>query len=163
VVCSYKEPLWRKKKKSQPIFQGVFRGQLLGQTYWDSTRGQTGGRGLLTSQRGGSTGVSTGVTAVQQTLEDLRYFFKDHAAEESSQLSNWNLKPFAKGSRLNLLPGTYLKYLEALSEEKELESFFIGGEHWSFADSGTMNGAIESGVAAAQKTLQKAFLKGVFK
>jgi hypothetical protein len=60
---------------------------------------------------------------------------------------------------LNLLPGTYLKYLGTLLEESELESFYIGGEHWSFANSGTMNGAIETGVAAAEKALHKTFVR----
>ncbi|MGZ3798149.1 MAG: flavin monoamine oxidase family protein, partial [Pseudobdellovibrionaceae bacterium] len=163
VVCSFKDPLWKKQSSSHPSFQGVLRGQLLGQSYWDSSRGQTGTHGLLTSQRGGAAGQSAGVTAAQETLEDLRHFYKDMAAEENSLLGNWSQKPFAKGSRLNLLPGTYLKYLEMLIENKDPEGFYIGGEHWSFAHSGTMNGAIETGVAAAEKALQKAFASGVFK
>ncbi len=163
VICSFNEPPWSKKQKSSQIFQGVLRGQLLGQSYWDSSRGQAGSRRLLTSQRGGSTGQSTGVMAAKQTLEDLHHFFKNGAEEESFQICNWSLKPFAKGSRLNLLPGTYLKYLEVLSEETPLESFFIAGEHWSFADSGTMNGAIETGIAAAERAMQKSFQNGTFR
>lgn len=160
VVCSFKEPFWRKKTTTALAAQGVFRGQVLGQSYWESSRGQAGTHGLLTSQRGGSVGQATGVNAAKQTLEDLQCFYKEPLAEENLLLSNWSQKPFAKGSRFNLLPGTYLKYLEMLLEEREAESFFIAGEHWSFAHSGTMNGAIESGVAAAEKALQKAIARG---
>lgn len=162
VVSSFREPLWKKKAKNLPNFQGVFRGQLLGQSYWDSSRGQTGTRGLLTSQRGGNVGQSTGVSAAQETLQDLRNFYKDAVAEENALVLNWSQKPYARGSRFNVGPGSYIKYLEAMMEENKHENFFIGGEHWSFTDSGTMNGAIESGVAAAEKALQKAFSTGAF-
>lgn len=163
VVCTYREPQWKKKAKGLPAFQGVFRGQLLGQSYWDSSRGQQGTRGLLTSQRGGSVGQSTGANAPQETLQDLKNFYKDILGEESSEIINWYQKPFARGSRFNLMPGNYLKYLQAMNEEVENENFFLGGEHWSFADSGTMNGALDSGVAAAERALQKAFMRGTFK
>ncbi len=162
VISTFREPPWKKKNKTTPNFQGAFRGQLLGQSYWDSSRGQEGTRGLLTSQRGGSVGQSTGVGGAQETVQDLKNFYKDLAPEESALVVNWNQKPYAKGSRLNLAPGNYLKFLEALSEEGLKENFFIGGEHWSFADSGTMNGAIEAGIAAAEKAQQNAFLTGSF-
>lgn len=159
VVSSFKDPAWRKKNKSPYNFQGSLRGQLLGQNYWDSARGQEGQRGLLTSQRGGTAGLSMGASAAQESLQDLRRFFKDAAAEESSNMVNWSQKPFARGSRYNLLPGSYLKFLAAISEELENESFFFAGEHISFHDSGTMNGAIATGTAAAEKALQHAFKK----
>jgi monoamine oxidase len=162
VISSFREPPWKKKAKGTPGFQGVFRGQLLGQSYWDSSRGQVGTRGLMTSQRGGNVGQSTGVSAAQETVQDLRNFYKDLAAEESALVVNWSQKPYAKGSRLNIQPGGYMKFLEALVEENNKENFFLGGEHWSFADAGTMNGAIESGIAAAEKSLQKAFRSGSF-
>lgn len=162
VISTFREPPWKKKNKTTPNFQGVFRGQLLGQSYWDSSRGQEGTRGLLTSQRGGSVGQSTGVSAVQETVQDLKNFYKDMTSEESALVVNWSQKPYAKGSRFNLAPGNYLKYLEALTEEGLQENFFLGGEHWNFADSGTMNGAIEAGIAAAEKALQKAFRSGTF-
>jgi len=157
VISTFREPPWKKKSKNMPVFQGCFRGQLLGQSYWDSSRGQAGTRGLLTSQRGGNVGQSTGVSAVQENLQDLRCFYKDVLAEESALILNWSQKPYAKGSRFNLAPGSYLKFLEALVEDNGLENFFIGGEHWSYADAGTMNGALDSGIAAAEKALQKAF------
>jgi len=157
VISTFREPPWKKPSKNLPSFQGVFRGQLLGQSYWDSSRGQVGTRGLLSSQRGGSSGQSTGVSGAQETVQDLKLFYKDIAAEESALVINWSQKPFARGSRYNIRPGSYLKYLEALSEEHEQEKFFIAGEHWSFDDSGTMNGAIESGITAAENVLQNSF------
>ncbi|WP_413290791.1 flavin monoamine oxidase family protein [Bdellovibrio sp. HCB337] len=155
VISSFKDPVWRKKNKSPYAFQGSLRGQLLGQNYWDSSRGQPGNRGLLVSQRGGASGQSMGAGAAQETLQDLRRFFKDAAAEEAAHMANWSQKPFAKGSRYNLLPGSYLKYLAALEEEVENESFYFAGEHMSFQYGGTMNGAIATGTAAAEKALQK--------
>lgn len=155
VISSFVDPVWKKKSKNHPGFQGAFRGQLLGQSYWDSSRGQNGSRGLLTSQRGGATGLSTGVSAAQDSLTDLRNFYKEASDEETALVLNWSQKPYARGSRYNLNPGKYLKYLGALIEEYDHENFYIGGEHWSFVDSGTMNGAIASGIAAAEKALQK--------
>lgn len=154
VISSFQAPEWKKKVKGSASFQGGFRGQLKGQSYWDSSRGQGGSAGLLTSQRGGSAGLSTGLEAPQETLQDLRHFYKEVAPEEASYVCNWSQKPFAKGSRHNLPPGNYLKFVEALQEETDKEKFYLAGEHMSFEFPGTLNGAIESGVAAAEKALQ---------
>lgn len=165
VISSFKDPIWKKRPRTSGgatlDFQGVLRGQLLGQSYWDSSRGQAGARGLLTSQRGGDIGLSTGAEAARESLQDLRCFFKEADPEEGSEVSNWSHKPFAKGSRFNVPPGEYVKYLEALVEESENEGFLIAGEHWSFVDSGTINGAIESGVAAAEKVLRKSLRRSL--
>lgn len=157
VVSGFKSPVWRSKSKGTLAFQGVLRGQLTGQSYWDSARGQEGVSGLLTSQRGGAVGHSTGASAAQESLQDLRLFFKDAPPEDFSHICNWSQKPFAKGSRFNLLPGTYLKYLEALIEENGKEKFYLAGEQMSFRDGGTMNGALESGIAAAERALRSIF------
>jgi monoamine oxidase len=159
VISSFRDPFWKKKAAGKPRFQGIFRGELLGQNYWDSSRGQAGSRGLLTSQRGGERGQGTGVTAPAESLKDLKNFSKEISAEEISHVTNWSQKPFARGSRYNVPPGSYLKYLEFLNDENDKVTFYFAGEHASFKDFGTMNGAIESAVAAADKAMQKAFLK----
>jgi len=155
VICSYKDPHWRKKSKTMAPFQGALRGQLIGQSYWDSSRGQSGTHGLLTSQRGGAIGLATGATAAQESLIDLRRYFKEATPEDIFHISNWQQKPFAKGSRLNLLPGNYLNFLAALIEDRPQSGFFLAGEHMSFLSSGTMNGAIESAHAAADRAIKK--------
>jgi len=160
VATSFRDAFWRKKQKAQVSYQGILRGELLGQNYWDTSRNQEGTHGVLTSQRGGSRGQNTGVNASAETLQDLRNFFKEVNGEENSQVANWSQKPFAKGSRYNVPPGGYLKYLEMLSGDPEAITFYFAGEHMSFHDFGTMNGALETGIAVADIAMQKAFLKG---
>jgi monoamine oxidase len=155
VISSFKDPQWKKKSKTTTPFQGALRGQLIGQSYWDSSRGQSGTQGLLTSQRGGAKGLATGATAAQESLQDLRRFFKEAPAEDTFHISNWQQKPFAKGSRLNLLPGNYLKFLAAMIEDRPQTGFYLAGEHMSFLSAGTMNGAIETAHAAAEKAIKK--------
>ena len=159
VVCSFKDPHWKKRNPGEQKFQGQFRGELLGQNYWDSSRGQPGTCGLLTSQRGGTKGLDTGSDAVAETLKDIRKFYKGQSAEENSQVTNWSHKPFLKGSRYNIGPGNYLKYLEFISDEKPDSTFYFAGEHISFKDFGTMNGAIETAKTAAETAMKKAYLK----
>ncbi|MBK9321770.1 MAG: FAD-dependent oxidoreductase [Bdellovibrionaceae bacterium] len=154
VVSSFKEPFWRKKEKVLPSFQGIFRGDLGGQIYWDSSRGQAGTHGLLTSQRGGAAGIRTGASGGEETAKDLQKFFSEVPAAESTQVMNWTSKPFARGSRYNVGPGGYLKYLDLLSTENDQVRFYFAGEHISFRDFGTMNGAIETAVVAANKAMQ---------
>jgi monoamine oxidase len=148
---SFKDPLWKKRKAGGYAFQGIFRGQLAGQGYWDSSRGQEGTHGLLTSQRGGKRAQEiASENAAADALTDLRHFFKDLGPEENHQLTHWQRKPFAKGSRLTLKPGAYLKHLEMLSTQNENSMFYLAGEHMSFKDAGTMNGAVRTAIAAAE-------------
>jgi monoamine oxidase len=158
VVSSFRDPFWKKKTLPTGKNQGVFRGDLLGQNYWDSGRGQPGSRSLMTSQRGGLKGQSTGSAAPAESLKDLRNFHRELGIEESSQVTNWSQKPFSRGSRLNLGPGRYLKYLKFLGEESA-STFYFAGEHISFKDFGTMNGALETAIESANKALQKVYLK----
>ncbi|MBC7371606.1 MAG: FAD-dependent oxidoreductase, partial [Bdellovibrionaceae bacterium] len=151
VIASFKEPVWKKRNPGERKFQGQFRGELAGQNYWDSSRGQTGGRGLMTSQRGGTRGASTGAASASETLKDLRKFYRDQTAEESSHVANWSTKPFSKGSRYNVGPGSYLKYLEFLGDDNSSSTFYFAGEHTSFKDFGTMNGALQTAIEAADK------------
>ncbi len=153
VTSSFKEPFWRKKEKSFPASQGGFRGVLSGQSYWDSSRGQAGTHGLITSQRGGAAGLSTGAGAGEETVKDLRRFFSEVSTIDAVQVTNWTSKPFAKGSRYNVGPGAYLKYLDFLSYENDQVKFYFAGEHLSFRDFGTMNGAIETAIVAAKKAM----------
>jgi monoamine oxidase len=162
VACSFKEPFWKKKTKTLPAFQGIFRGELYGQNYWEASRQQHGSHAILTSQRGGTIGFTTGASAIEETLKDLRNFNKEAMSEENSQITNWSQKPFSKGSRYNIGPGNYLKFLEFLTDENDKLNFYFAGEHMSFRDFGTMNGALESAITVADRAMQKAFLKSTF-
>jgi monoamine oxidase len=161
-ICSYKEPVWKHRKADSSAFQGNFRGQLLGQSYWDSSRGQTGTHGLLTSQSGGKKSQAlTPELAATECLLDLRRFFKEQSPEENSHLTKWENKPFAKGSRHCSRPGTYLKHLEMLTVQDEKTGFFFAGEHMSFRDAGTMNGAVKTAVDAANEAMRRNHVKTV--
>lgn len=157
-VLSFKEPAW--KRKSSGTAQGVFRGQLKGQSYWESSRGQPGAHGILSSQRGGKKAqgdLTDALTA--DALQDMRHFVKELGSPENAQSTDWRLKPFAKGSRLHCAPGSYLKYLEMLHSQTEKTGFYFAGEHMSFKDAGTMNGAVTTAIAAADLAMKKAHEK----
>jgi monoamine oxidase len=159
-VCSYKDPTWKKRVTGTFASQGVFRGQLLGQAYWDSSRGQAGSHGLATSQRGGKRSQEiAGESAAAETLQDLRRFFKDQGAEDNFHLTHWQRKPFAKGSRHHCPPGNYLKHLDMLTSQEEKSRFLFAGEHMSFRDAGTMNGAVKTAMAAADTAMKTSPVK----
>jgi monoamine oxidase len=159
VIASFKDAVWRHRKAGVPPFQGVFRGQLFGQDYWDSGRGQSGSHGILTSQRSiGKEGLATDV-ASSQLAKDLQHFFKDFGTTENLQIADWQQRPFARGSRMHHGPGKYLRHLEMLSQASSPATFYFAGEHVSFRDAGTMNGAIETGIAAAARAMKGTFSK----
>ncbi|RYZ77308.1 MAG: hypothetical protein EOP06_30505, partial [Proteobacteria bacterium] len=159
VAASFKDPFWKKKTAGLPTQQGIFRGDLKGVSYWDSSRGQPGQHGIITGQRGGKAGAELGIDALNETVKDLQNFRKDIAAPENFQSLNWSQKPFAKGSRYNANPGSYLVYVAAINAQVPKNSFYLAGEHMSFRDAGTMNGAIQTAYAAAEKAMQKVPVK----
>jgi monoamine oxidase len=107
--------------------------------------------GVLQGQIGGDLGAQTGLHTVQQMLKDLgKMDPRASSYENINYVQNWKNFPWSRGSRSYLRPGQFQEF-----------DLLHTGESWSFAgDSqslvwmGTMNGAIQTALEAANRFLK---------
>nr|WP_295899837.1 NAD(P)/FAD-dependent oxidoreductase [uncultured Bdellovibrio sp.] len=152
-VMSFATPFWRTRRGSTVANLGNFTGDFVSQKIWDSGRAQNGAQGLLTFQRGGSSGAKAGAAAPEEALKDLELFYNDVPSLEgdSSQAVNWLQRKWALGSMAVFKPGQYMRYKGAAAEAEYEGRFVFAGEHTSLRFAGTLQGALESGIKAASE------------
>lgn len=63
---------------------------------------------------------------------------------------DWGLMRFQRGKGLIYPPKTFIDFMYAITQPEYGKNFFLVGEHASLEFAGTMNGAVESGILAAQ-------------
>lgn len=63
----------------------------------------------------------------------------------------WLQRKYQWGKVVYQAPGEFLDFIYAFSEPEYDQKFLFAGEHTSLEFSGTMNGAVESGILAAQR------------
>jgi monoamine oxidase len=120
---------------------------------WDASEDQPGRRGMLTLLAGGSASDATKAmlaTGGSQTLAGrLRFFGAGSARPIASQSVSWEDDPWARGAYAfydaSFPPSA--RRLLALPWKR----VFFAGEHTSAKWQGYMNGAIESGLRAAEE------------
>lgn len=151
-VLPFATPFWKNRRGNTVANVGNFTGNFLSQKIWDSSRSQEGTQGLLTFQRAGSAGVGAGLQSADEALKDLKLFYADIPAVETSgvQVVNWNQRKWAGGSMAVFKPGQYMKYKGVAGEPEYDGRFLFAGEHTSLRFAGTLQGALESGIKAAQ-------------
>ncbi|MGZ3770995.1 MAG: flavin monoamine oxidase family protein [Bdellovibrio sp.] len=152
-VLGFNSPFWRSKKSL-----GNFTGDFLSQKMWDSGRGQEGNQGLLTYQRGGSSGLNAGAGATEEVLKDLGLFYADVPSTRPSAINhfvNWEKKKWSKGSMAVFKPGQYLQFKGVAAVSEYDGHFLFAGEHVSVEHQGTLQGALESGQKAALAMAEK--------
>jgi monoamine oxidase len=152
IAASYENKFWSPK-----VHQ--WTGDLRSQWIWDST--YEGGplnlatRGILSAQLGGRAGQELGLHSVQDFKEDLKYLnsknTNESPLEEQVQLMNWSQNKWSLGSTAILKPNQVHAYSSTLVSSERKGSFIFAGEHTSLSSMGTLNGAIESGIRAAQE------------
>ncbi|WP_303674148.1 flavin monoamine oxidase family protein [Vampirovibrio chlorellavorus] len=123
------------------------------QCYWETSRLQAGKNGILTNFLGGGAGLSANGSQWRQSLADLEQLFKGQATQAFTGqqiLMNWSRHPWAKASYSCPRPGQYTSLMGAAGEPELNDSLFFAGEHCSVDWAGFMNGAVESGLLAAE-------------
>jgi monoamine oxidase len=124
------------------------------QSFWDSSRLQAGTRGVLTNYRGGRAGALVDESFVPSIVSDLGEIYdgpgpRDNFAQ--AHVTNWSRSPFQLGSYSCLRPGQTTR-LWGSNHEPELDGRLIfAGEHTSLQAVGFMEGALSSGVLAAER------------
>lgn len=150
-VLAFENPFWKKKSNKTSANIGNFTGNFVTQKIWDSGRAQSGTQGLLTFQRGGTSGAEAGGNSAEVALTDLHLFYPDLKSEEmlNSQVVNWSQKPWALGSMAYFKKGQYMRYKGVAAEPEFGGHFLFAGEHTSIGYAGTLHGALDSGLQAA--------------
>ena len=107
--------------------------------------------GLLQVQLGGASGAQLGPQALPAMLKDLLKINPNSSTyEDIFYLQNWQEFPWSRGSRAYLKPGQFQLFDSRPSED----NFQLAGDAYQLSYLGTMNGAVLSGIEAAQKFLK---------
>jgi monoamine oxidase len=150
-ILVFESPFWLKNQGSIPAILGNFTGDFTSQKMWDSGRTQESKNGILAYQRAGDSGLKAGEMAPQEALKDLGLFYKEVPAidRERQPLINWRSKIWNQGSMAYFKPGQYMRLKGVAGESEYNGRFQFAGEHTSLLFAGTLQGALESGVRAA--------------
>jgi|GEM_PF-1489865 len=150
-VLAYPQAFWRNAIGGMRGNFGNFTGEFDSQRFWESSRGQGGNKALLTFMRAGSAAAKMGADGVDIALKDLGLFYKDLEDKKllTSAMANWSQRPGIEGSMLAYKPGQFTRYHGVAGESEYKGRFVFAGEHTSTRFGGTLQGALESGYAAA--------------
>jgi monoamine oxidase len=137
------------------------------QNTWETNPTKAGDtHAVLTDYSGGNRGASLNPNKVQTEVElfltdlDLVYAgafnaaFRDEKGKFKAHLEHWPSNPFTKGSYTCNHPGYFTEIAD--NEAKPIRNLFFAGEHTSsfYESQGFMEGAVLSGIRAAQEILQ---------
>lgn len=155
-VAGFSSPFWKTRRGTTAANLGNFTGDFTSQKIWDSSRGVQQGmtgpqEGLLSFQRGGTSGLKMDAQAIEELQKDLGLFYKEIPKPVTDQMVNWSQRKWVNGSMIFYKPGQYMKYRGAAGEAEYDGRFQFAGEHTSMRFAGTLQGALESGVKAASE------------
>lgn len=155
LMLGFTERFWRKPGGKVPPSNGGLFADWASQSYWETSRLQKGGRGILTNYTGGAAGAARAASDVKPSLADLETIFPGLSArfDGKSALMNWSRNPFNLGSYICPAPGEYTRTYGAAGQTECGGRLFFAGEHASPEGAGYMNGGVDSGNAAVEKLL----------
>ena len=121
------------------------------QVVWDTSRGQTGARGILTNFLTGTEDEGSALRRLQQGLRALSPAMADSLDTNNVASFFWARYPFARGSYSSAKVGQYTSLLEVAGTPELAGRLHFAGEHTSPDFLGFMCGGVQSGerVAAA--------------
>ena len=131
-------------------------GDLSSQWMWQGDLKNSGAmpvaRGIVMAQWAGETGAQAGPYHFDFIKKDLQKMFPKSAEspEEGAQIMNWSMHRWSRGSAAYLAPGQAREFPEFMREPEREGTFLFAGEHVSRDNSGTLQGAMETGMAAAE-------------
>lgn len=155
LMTGFKSQFWRDPKKMKKAYSGALFTDQASQAFWETSKLQSGTQGIITNFTGGAQGKKISKQMLAEPLEDLKVvspLFKKEA-QPFPQLMNWSQSPYAGGSYICLKPGQYTQFYGVESEAELKNRLFFAGEHTSTVAPGFMEGALESGVRAAQQVV----------
>lgn len=123
------------------------------QIVWETSRGQSGARGVLTNFLTGQRDRDAALEAMRRGLGRLSEQAAASLDPGVSAWMDWRRQPFALGSYAGAKVGQYTTLLEAAASPSADGRIHFAGEHTSVDFLGFMNGAVESGERAAAALL----------
>jgi monoamine oxidase len=130
------------------------------QNTWDVTRAQAGTAGILVDYTGGAVGASFGGGSpgqrARQFLAQLEPVLPGITARWNGRatVDIWTGNPFTKGSYSYWKTGQYTRFAGVERErEGRTQNCHFAGEHTSVDFQGYLNGAVETGMRAADEVL----------
>jgi monoamine oxidase len=151
VFMEFSSRQWREKGHPTPASGGFLISDFATQAYWEATRRQSGKHGVLVNYVGGRAGLAPDVNNALTDLEKLHPGLRGKFLR--SIVRNWNKSP-VKGSYSCPRPGDYTKYVGVAAKPELDGQLLFAGEHVADENSGFMQGAVETGIAAAQHVIQ---------
>lgn len=156
-LLEFDEAFW-KKKSSLSIATAEWLGDYASEGFTDSGRSQFGNSGLISVQRGGSGGAElNSLKMASEAVQDLARFYPDAQGHlrGNQNFLNWAQRPWQKGSRSYFMPGQFSRYVGVAAQSEYKGRFLFAGEHVSAEHSGTMQGALATGLAAADAIIRQ--------
>jgi monoamine oxidase len=130
------------------------------QNTWEVSRAQPGASGLLVDHTGGAIGASFGsgtpTQRAEQLLTQLEPVLPGITARWNGRatVDAWVANPWSKGSYSYWKPGQYTRFAGVERErEGRTRNCHFAGEHTSIDFQGYLNGAVETGIRAADEVL----------
>lgn len=157
VFRSFTRRLWREPVPGRDFIcnGSVFGQQPTFQNVWETSRGQTGERGIITNLLGGKRGATFSEDMLAGYLDALDAVFPGLKRTFDGRMGtmNWPKMPFAKASYSCPFVGQYT-WMYDESRKPALDGrLLFAGEHTSSVSPGFMNGGVESGERAAAEAI----------
>lgn len=150
-VLEFADAAWSKKNS------GDWLGNFASESFFDSGRGQPNKGGLISSVRGGKAGLDLGPAQMgKEAMEDLDKVLPGAKAALKSNMAfmNWGGRNWQRGSRSYYTPGQFSRFGGVAGQAEYQGKFLFAGEHTSPDFSGSLEGAVASGIAAAEAAMK---------
>lgn len=148
LVLSFKEKLWHYSHDRLPAYRGRLVIEPLKALLWDSSVAQEGKSGLLSSLQVGPSGP---LLSEELILYLSTYYGNIRSQKDAVEAYiNWAQKPFIQGSHVVYGPGEFLKNHGVWSYSEYGGRMQFAGEHCHLKQYGSMFGALQTGIEAAQ-------------
>jgi len=152
LITSYSDRLWRTKYESN----GSVFSDLGWQNTWETGRYTKGKSGLITNYLGGNKCLELSNDARQEGKKFVGSFERifpnlKSVYQSESTLINWHKNPYVEGSYSCYLVGQYTQFHGV--EKERFENIIFAGECCSVETQGYMEGACETGEAAAREIM----------
>jgi monoamine oxidase len=139
---------WRKRGKPRAYGTNLAIGAV-----WDANEEQRGDAGILTLLAGGRASAETQQMLArggpERIVQELTWLELKKASLLASDSVSWELDPWARGGYAFFDPGFKPLLRDWLA--RPFGRVFFAGEHTSVQSQGYMNGAVESGLRAAEE------------
>lgn len=135
---------WREAHAFSAAPSGVFFSDRF-QCVWETSRGQTGTRGILTNFLTGMHDRDAALASMRQGLSEFAPAMADSLDTTRTAWMDWSRQPLTLGSYAGPKIGQFTTLLEQGAPPSSDGRIHFAGEHTSVDFMGFMNGAVESG------------------